>query len=66
MNILERAIYLSEKYKVDYYYALKILKENDNNLMLAGGYFRDMEKELTHDSVLCFINDKGDKSTPTD
>lgn len=66
MSVQERAIYLSEKYKVDYYYALDILKANDNNLMLASGYFRDMEKELTHDSVLCFINDSGDKSTSTD
>ena len=66
MSVQERAIYLSEKYKVDYYYALEILKQNDNDLMLAGGYFRDMERELVNDTILRTINDSSDKPTFTD
>jgi hypothetical protein len=42
MTIQEKAIYLSEKYSVSYWYAMDILKANDYDLMLAGAYFRDM------------------------
>ena len=40
----EKALYLRDKYKVDYHLALSVLKANDYDLMLAGGYFRDMEQ----------------------
>lgn len=46
MSTQEKAIYLSEKYNVSYWYAMDILKANDYDLMLAGGYFRDMEQGL--------------------
>lgn len=45
MSNQEKAIYLSEKYNVSYWYAMDILKANDYDLMLASGYFRDMQKE---------------------
>ena len=45
MSNQEKAIYLSEKYCVSYWYAMDILKANDYDLMLAGGFFRDMQQE---------------------
>lgn len=48
MSNQEKAIYLSEKYNVSYWYAMDILKANDYDLMLAGGYFRDMEQGVNH------------------
>ena len=45
MTTQEKAIYLSDKYHVDYWYAMDILKANDYDLMLAGGFFRDMQQE---------------------
>ena len=44
MTTQEKAIYLSEKYNVSYWYAMDILKANDYDLMLAGAYFRDMQE----------------------
>lgn len=44
----DKAIYLSKKYNVGYWYAMDILQMNDYNLMLAGGYFRDMEKVINN------------------
>ena len=44
MSNQEKAICLSEKYCVSYWYAIDILKANDYDLMLAGGYFRDMNE----------------------
>lgn len=46
MTYQQQARYLSEKYKVDFFFALKILRDNDYSLMLAGAYFRDMQNEV--------------------
>lgn len=43
MSNHEKALYIREKFNVDYYHALSILKANDYDLMLSCGYFRDME-----------------------
>ena len=48
MTTQEKAIYLSEKYGVSYWYAMDILKANDYDLMLAGAYFRDMNEGVNH------------------
>lgn len=48
MTIQEKAIYLSEKYNVSYWYAMDILKANDYDLMLSGAYFRDMNEGVYH------------------
>ena len=44
MSNQEKAIYLSVKYHVSYWYSMNILKANDYDLMLAGDYFRDMQE----------------------
>ena len=46
MSNQEKALYLSEKYCVSYWYSMDILKANDYYLMLAGAYFRDMNEGL--------------------
>lgn len=48
MSNQEKAIYLSEKYGVGYWYAMDILKANDYDLMLAVAYFRDMNEGFNH------------------
>lgn len=48
MTTQEKAIYLSAKYSVSYWYAMDILKANDYDLMLAGSYFRDMQEVFNH------------------
>ena len=48
MSNQEKAIYLSEKYRVSYCYAMDILKANDYDLMLSGAYFRDMNDGFNH------------------
>ena len=48
MTTQEKAIYLSEKYRVNYWYAIDILKANDYDLMLAGAYFHDMQEGFNH------------------
>ena len=48
MTTQEKAIYLSEKYSVSYWYAMDILKANDYDLMLAGCYFRYMNEGVNH------------------
>lgn len=48
MTTQEKAIYLSEKYCVSYWYAMDVLKANDYDLMLAGAYFRDMNEGVNH------------------
>ena len=48
MTNQEKAIYLSEKYCVSYWYAMDILKVNGYDLVLAGGYFRDMNEGVNH------------------
>ena len=48
MSNQEKAIYLSEKYCVSYWYAMDILKANYYDLVSAGGYFRDMNEGVNH------------------
>ena len=48
MSNQEKAIYLSEKYCVSYWYAMDILKANDYDLMLSEAYFRDMNEGFNH------------------
>lgn len=44
MTNIEKAVFLSEKYGVSYYYALAILKQNWYDLQDAINYFEDMEQ----------------------
>lgn len=44
MTYQQMAKYIADKYKVDFYYALNILRANDYNLMYAGAFFRDMQR----------------------
>ena len=48
MTNQEKAIYLSEKYCVSYWYAMDILKVNGYDLGLAGSYFNDMNEGVNH------------------
>lgn len=50
MTYQQQARYLADKYNVDFFYALKILRENDYSLMLAGAFFRDMQREVNNET----------------